>query len=229
MATVLIVDDEPQMLIALERALKHSNHHVLTARTGEEGLSVAVTGRPHVALVDLRLPDVNGVEFVRRVRSWSEMPIIVLSGETSVNAKVAALDAGADDYVSKPFALAELNARIDAALRRSSNVTNRDPVTRVGNVTIDIMARTLTIDDTPVQVSPIQWRLLELLVGNPGMILTHNQIIAAVWGEPYGDEMRTSLRVHIGQLRARLSDDSAEPRFIATEPRAGYRWIAETS
>lgn len=229
MATVLIVDDEPQMLIALERALKHSNHDVLTARTGEEGLSVAVTGRPHVALVDLRLPDVNGVEFVRRVRSWSEMPIIVLSGETSVNAKVAALDAGADDYVSKPFSLAELNARIDAALRRSSHVSGGDPVVRVGGLVIDLMARTLTVEGAPVPLSPIQWRLLELLVGNAGMLLTHDQIIAAVWGAPYGGEMRTSLRVHVGQLRSRLGDDSTQPRFIATEPRAGYRWIAEAS
>ncbi len=229
MATVLVVDDEPQMLVALERALSHLDHDVLTARTGREGLDVAVTGRPDVALVDLRLPDVNGVEFVRRVRTWSEMPIIMLSGETSVNAKVAALDAGADDYVGKPFALAELSARIDAALRRSENGPHRGPVLQYGDVTMDLMARNLTVAGSAVQLSPIQWRLLELLAGNPGMILTHGQIITAVWGEAYGDEMRTSLRVHLGHLRARLGDDSAEPRYIATEPRAGYRWIAEPS
>jgi len=226
---VLVVDDDPRMLRALELGLGQAGYEVATARTGASGLERVGEMRPHVALIDLRLPDIGGIDLVRRLRAWTSMPLIVISGEASVAARVTALNAGADDFIVKPFALAELNARIRAALRRFDQALVETPVLHTGELTIDLMARTVQNGRGPTRLSPIKWRILEQLVTNPGRTLSHERIITSVWGPTHGDEMRPALRVHIQQLRAAIGDDVEEPRYILTEPSAGYRWIAPTS
>lgn len=244
MAKLLAIDDEVQILTALARGFRRAGHEVVVARTGTDGLAAAATAAPDVVLVDLRLPDLDGIEVVRRMRAWTAVPILLLSGAGTERAKVEALDAGADDFVDKPFSMEELRARVDAALRRASRgagpaqiatSTNGDrprgPVVGSGGVldleavTINLPGRTVTVDGEPVRLTPTEWRLLEVLVAHPGRVLTYGRIIAEVWSPQHGDEARTSLRAHLRTLRRKLGDDATSPRFITTEPGVGYRWL----
>ena len=228
MAKVLAVDDEPQILTALSRGLSRVGYEVVVARGGEDGLAAAAAAEPDLVLLDLRLPDLDGIEVVRRLRTWSMVPIVLLSGEGSERARVAALDAGADDFVDKPFSMDELRARVGALLRRTGT-----PAAEAGGgarleldgLSIDFAARHVRREDGHVRLTPTQWRLLEVLATNPGKLLTYRDIITAVWDERHGEEARDSLRVHLRGLRKQLGDDATAPRFIATEPGVGCRWL----
>jgi two-component system, OmpR family, KDP operon response regulator KdpE len=227
MVKVLAVDDETQILTALGRGLRRAGHDVIVARNAHDGLAAAAAAAPEVILLDLRLPDLDGIEVVRRLRSWTSVPILLLSGEGTERARVAALDAGADDFVDKPFSMEELRARVGAALRRTNGDAARAAEPRIGfgALTLDLANRSVEVDGEPVRLTPIQWRLLEALVTQPGKLLTYRQIIAAVWTEHHGDEARDSLRVHLRSLRQKLGDDASQPRYVATEPGVGCRWI----
>ncbi len=252
MAKVLVVDDEAQILTALGRGLTRVGHDVVVARTAGDGLAAAAASEPEVILLDLRLPDGDGIEVVRRLRTWTQVPILLLSGAGTDKARVAALDAGADDFVDKPFSMEELRARVGAALRRaggngdrsgatgnhvsgagvngsgtSNSANGRPGVLRCGGLTVDHVARQITVDGAPVRLTPTEWRLLETLLAHPGRLLTYGQVIAAVWSPSHGDESRASLRAHLRSLRRKLGDDAGTPRYIETEPSAGYRWIGE--
>jgi two-component system, OmpR family, KDP operon response regulator KdpE len=242
-ARVLAVDDEPQILAALRRGLGRVGHEVLAARNGEDGLAGVVSSAPDVVLLDLKLPDLDGIEVVRRLRSWTAVPIVLLSGVGSERARVLALDAGADDFVDKPFSMEELRARVDAVLRRATPATvgdGRGPAPEgwtppdghrpleLGDLRIDLADRRVQVAGDDVRLTPLQWRLLETLVSNPGKLLTYRTIIAQMWDEKHGDEARDSLRVHLRALRRKLGDDASHPRYIATEPGVGYRWVGSS-
>lgn len=227
MAKVLAVDDEPQMLTALSRGLQRAGYDVLVARNGADGLAAAATARPDLVLLDLRLPDLDGIEVVRRLRTWSTVPIVLLSGAGSERARVAALDAGADDFVDKPFSMEELRARVGAMLRRAGAGDASGGTERIerDEVVIELAERRVIVDGREVRLTPTEWRLLATLVRSPDRIQTYQQVISEVWGAAHGDETRQSLRVHLRTLRAKLGDDASTPRFIATEPGLGYRWL----
>lgn len=231
MATILVVDDEPQILTALQRGLTRVGHDIAAAQTAQDGLDAAVVRRPDLVLLDLRLPDLDGIEVVRRLRSWTDVPILLLSGNGTERARVDALDAGADDFVDKPFSMHELRARVGAALRRSAATeaaVSGSPVMRHGEVHIDLGHRKVTVRGQAVRLTPIQWKLLEVLARNSGRLLTYRYIIERVWSEQHGDEARESLRAHMRTLRRKLGDDATAPRCIETELGVGYRWIAES-
>jgi two-component system, OmpR family, KDP operon response regulator KdpE len=238
-AKVLAVDDEPQILTALARGLARVGHEVIVSRNAHDGLGAAAAAIPDVILLDLRLPDLDGIEVVHRLRTWTSVPILLLSGEGTEKARVAALDAGADDFVDKPFSMEELRARVGAALRRHAGSGKGGagdggavpPGATIvsGPLTIDLAARRVTVEGEPVRLTPIQWRLLETLVAHPGKLLTYRQIIAQVWSEQHGDESRDSLRVHLRSLRSKIDDDASAPRYIATEAGVGCRWIGDVA
>lgn len=231
MAKVLAVDDEVQILTALGRGLGRVGHEVVVARNAQDGLAAAAASSPDVILLDLRLPDLDGIEVVKRLRSWTSVPILLLSGDGTERAKVAALDAGADDFVDKPFSMDELRARVGAALRRASHAgaTRNQPSAsfRSDGLVVDLAARSVHVEGEAIRLTPTQWKLLEVLVSHPGRLLTYQQIIQQVWSEQHGDEARESLRVHLRSLRQKLKDDAAHPRYVQTEPGVGYRWVGE--
>lgn len=235
-AKVLVVDDEPQILTALSRGLQRVGHEIIVARNGEDGLAAAAAARPDLVLLDLKLPDLDGIEVVRRLRTWSTVPIVLLSGQGSERARVAALDAGADDFVDKPFSMEELRARVGAMLRRAATTDNGVETAAADNgggrierhgVIIELAARRVLVEGREVRLTPTEWRLLTTLASNPDRIQTYRQVITSVWDESYGEEARQSLRVHLRTLRAKLGDDASAPRFVATEPGVGYRWLGE--
>jgi two-component system KDP operon response regulator KdpE len=223
---VLIVDDEPQILRALRTALRPSGYDVITASSGEEALAVATVGDPDVVILDLGLPDMDGTAVVKQLRQWSAVPVIVLSVREAQTDKVAALDAGADDYVTKPFALDELLARMRAARRRAGPREERSPVLSFDSLVVDLERRLVTLSGEPLHLTPTEYGLLEAMVTNPGKLLTHEWLLRRVWGLGYQDESHY-LRVYVRQLRQKLADDATSPRFIATEPGVGYRWLPE--
>jgi two-component system, OmpR family, KDP operon response regulator KdpE len=224
--SVLVVDDEPQILRALRASLSAHGYEVLSAASGEEGLAQAAAAAPDCMILDLGLPDLDGTEVIRQLRSWSEMPVIVLSAREEQVDKVAALDAGADDYLSKPFGIEELLARIRATLRRSRPVDARPPVLRFGELEVDLERRLVRRGAEPIHVTPTEYGLLEAMVTNPGKLLTHQWLLRRVWGRGYGEESHY-LRIYVRQLRRKLGDDAAAPIYVATEPGVGYRWIHE--
>ena len=225
MSKVLIVDDEPAILTVLERVLETDGHEVITADTGAKAVDLAVTGAPDLVILDLRLPDIDGIELTKVLRRWLQVPILILSGFNEEARKVEALDSGADDYLQKPFGLAELRARLRALQRRTAE--NTDPVVTYGNLAIDLSAGSVHVDGEEIRLTRTEWLLLEALVRHPGKLLTHRRVAAEVWGDGYGEEMRQTLRGHVKALRAKLKDDANEPLYIRTESGAGYRWIAE--
>ena len=223
MTRILVVDDEPQILRALRINLRVRNYEVDTAATGSEALTAAGRHPPDLVLLDLGLPDLEGVEVIEGLRGWTQAPIIVLSGRADSTDKVEALDAGADDYVTKPFGMEELLARMRAALRRAAPVAD-EPVVRLGDLVIDLAAKTVTAGgDGTVRLTPTEWHLLEVLLRNPGKLLTQRQLLTDVWGPGYADASG-NLRLYMAQLRRKLEPDPARPRWLLTEPGMGYRF-----
>jgi two-component system, OmpR family, KDP operon response regulator KdpE len=225
---VLVIDDEPQILRALRRSLEAQDYDVATAEGGEEGLALAAAHTPNLVVLDLGLPDLEGTEVIRRIRSWTDVPVIVLSVREGREDKIEALDAGADDYVTKPFDVEELLARMRAALRRTDADPASEPELRFGDLHVDLGRRLVRLGDDPVHLTPNEYALLEAMVTNPGKLLTHQWLLRKVWGLGYGNESHY-LHVYVRQLRQKLGDDAAMPRFIITEPGVGYRWSPDAS
>ena len=224
-AKILVVDDEPAILRALSTALRAREYRVLTAPSGQEALDTAALETPDLVVLDLGLGDIDGVEVCRRIREWSDVPIVVLSAEGAEQRKVAALVEGADDYVTKPFSMPELLARIRVALRHRARGTPVDAaVLEVGDLRVDVSHRLVTVGDRAVDLTPKEFAFLALLARWPGRVLTHRAILQEVWGPEYGTESQY-LRVYASQLRKKLADDPARPRLV-TEPGVGYRLVA---
>jgi two-component system, OmpR family, KDP operon response regulator KdpE len=223
--TVLVVDDDAQILRALRTSLKGRGFDVRTAPNGETALDVLAEDRFDLVILDLGLPGIDGQEVIRRLREWSDVPVIVLSVREAQEQKVTALDAGADDYVTKPFAIEELLARMRAVRRRSAAETSRS-VMRFGDLELDLARQAVKLRGEPVHLTPIEYRLLEALATQPGKLLTHGWLLRKVWGHGYTDESHY-VRVYIQQLRRKLRDDPGNPRFILTESGLGYRWKPE--
>jgi two-component system, OmpR family, KDP operon response regulator KdpE len=220
---ILVVDDEPQILRALRINLRVRNYEVHTASTGAEALDVAGKFPPDLVILDLGLPDMDGVDVIAGLRGWSSAPIIVLSGRADSADKVEALDAGADDYVIKPFGIEELLARMRALARRSGTFEDL-PVVRLGDTTIDLAAKRVTSPSgEDVRLTPTEWHLLEALLRNPGKLLPQKQLLHDVWGPGY-DNASGNLRLYMAQLRRKLEPDPARPRWFITEPGMGYRF-----
>jgi two-component system KDP operon response regulator KdpE len=217
---VLVVDDEPQILRALRTSFRAAGYDVETAETAEQALAVLATNPPDAVVLDLVLPDGKGTDVCREFRKWSTAPVLVLSVVGDEAEKVAALDAGADDYVTKPFGIEELLARLRAALRRVD--APAEPVVVLGDLRIDLEKRAVSVRGEAVQLTPHEFGLLRVLARNPGKLLTHEMLLREVWGRGYGAEAHY-LHVYVSQLRRKLEPDPARPRYILTEPGAGYR------
>jgi two-component system KDP operon response regulator KdpE len=226
MATrVLVVDDDAQILRAVRAALQARGYEVATAMNGETALETAAAENMEVVVLDLSLPGIDGHEVIRRVREFSEVPILVLSVRESQDEKVSALDSGADDYVTKPFAIGELLARL-RALERRSHPEEAKPVLRFGDLDVDLARQRVRLESEDVQLTPTEYRLLEAMVTNPGKLLTHRWLLSRVWGPGYQEESHY-VRIYVRYLRRKLRDDPSRPRFIVTEPGLGYRWRPE--
>jgi two-component system KDP operon response regulator KdpE len=222
--TVLIVDDEPALAKALSINLRARHWDVITASNGVAALEAAAKRPIDLAIIDLGLPDMDGIEVIEGIRGWSRVPIIVLSARHDSDEKVAALDAGADDYVTKPFGMDELLARLRANLRRSKPTDEAsEPVVTAGSLEIDLAARRVVRDGRAIRLTPTEWHFLEVLVRNRGRLVSHQQLLTEVWGPGYRTETNY-LRVYSAQLRRKLEDDPAHPKFIVTEPGMGYRF-----
>jgi two-component system, OmpR family, KDP operon response regulator KdpE len=221
---ILAVDDEPQILRALRTSLTARGHDVLTAPNGETALDTLTTTEVDLVILDLGLPGIDGVEVIRRLRSWKEVPVIVLSVRDAQADKVAALDAGADDYVTKPFGMDELQARMRAVLRRKGAGDNARPVVQAGDLQIDLAKRLVTRGGESVHLTRTEFALLELFATNPGKLLTHRWLLQKVWGDAYRDESHY-VRVYVAGLRKKLEQDPGSPSLILTEPGVGYRWM----
>jgi two-component system KDP operon response regulator KdpE len=221
-ATVLIVEDEPEIRRFLRSALGAEGYHVVEAETGARGAIEAGTHKPDLTIVDLGLPDIDGVEVIRRIRTWSPMPVLVLSARALESQKVAALDAGADDYVTKPFGVGELLARVRVALRHAARTAGGATAIRFGDVHADLEHRRVTRAGREVHLTPIEFRLLACLAQHFGMVVTHRQLLKEVWG-PSHIEQTHYLRIYMKQLREKLEPDPLRPRHLLTEIGVGYR------
>ncbi len=217
----LIIDDEPQIRRLLRVTLEANGYAVTDAATGNEGIIQAAQAQPEIILLDLGLPDLDGVEVLKRIREWSRVPVIILSVRDREHDKIAALDAGADDFVTKPFSSGELLARLRTTLRRSQPHAATS-VFRLGNIEVDLAGRIVRKDGKEAKLTPTEYSLLRLLVTHAGKVLTHRQLLTEVWG-PNAVEQTHYLRVHIAHLREKLEEDSAAPKLILTEPAVGYR------
>jgi two-component system KDP operon response regulator KdpE len=218
---VLIVDDEPAIRKFLRVALTAQTYKTIEATSGQEALIKAAADKPDIIVLDIGLPDINGIEVTRLLRQWTQMPIIILSVRGAEGDKIAALDAGADDYLTKPFGVGELLARLRAALRRTTQTTNA-PVFASGNLKVDLSRRLITVSGHEVQLTPTEYELLRVLVTHAGKVLTHHFLLREVWGVEYGEEFHM-LHVNISNLRRKVEPNTARPRFIITEPGVGYR------
>ncbi|WP_329792626.1 response regulator [Lentzea sp. DG1S-22] len=222
MTSVLVVD-EPQIVRALRINLSARGYDVMTAYDGKSALGVAVEGKPDVVVLDLGLPDLDGVDVIAGLRGWSTIPIIVLSARTDSSAKVEALDAGADDYVTKPFGMDELLARLRAAVRRGLAREAEDPVVETSSFVVDLAVKKVRRGGREVHLTPTEWGLVEVLARNPGRLVSQKQLLQEVWGPMHVNESQY-LRVYFAQLRRKLEDDPAHPRHLITEPGMGYRF-----
>ena len=223
---VLIIDDEPQIRRVVRNAFAETSDRILEAATGAAGVDLAAAEQPDLILLDLGLPDIEGLEVCREIRQWSAAPILVLSARHSDEQKVELLDAGADDYVTKPFSTAELQARARALLRRTVGArTDSDARIEIGGLVLDLAARMFTRDGEPVHLTPVEWDLLATLMRNAGRTLTHRYLFNQVWrGRQFGDAQQY-LRVYVAHLRRKIEADSIKPRYIITEPGVGYRFV----
>ncbi len=218
---VLVIDDEQAIRQFLRVALSSQGYTIMEASSGQDGLSDATTQKPDVVVLDLGLPDIDGVEVIRLLREWTQIPIIILSVRGSESDKIAALDAGADDYLTKPFSVGELLARLRAALRRTSQIAN-EPIFTYGSLKIDLTRRLVTVSARDIQLTPTEYELLRVLVNHAGKVLTHNHLLREVWGVEYAEEYHM-LHVNISNLRRKIEPDPTRPKFIITEPGVGYR------
>jgi two-component system, OmpR family, KDP operon response regulator KdpE len=226
--TILVIEDEPPLQKFLRATLENEGHNVIVASRGEEGLRHASVGQPDLVILDLGLPDMDGMEVTRRLREWSAVPIIVVSARGKEQDKVIALDAGADDYLTKPFGVAELMARVRVAMRHAS-VANKEsgvPVFDVGNLHVNLAEREVLLDGKRLHLTPNEFRLLSVLVKHAGKVLTHRQLLREVWG-PGSSEETHYLRVYVNQLRLKLEANPARPQYLLTESGVGYRLVAE--
>ena len=223
--TVLVIDDEPQIRRVVKSALQAEVARVLEAGTGDEGITIALAERPALIVLDLGLPDLEGVDVCRRIRERSSAPIVVLSARHSDQEKALFLDTGADDYITKPFSTLEFTARIRANLRRAQvaqAAAYLQPMT-IGDLTVDLTARSLRRNETSIHLTPIEWELLRTFITQAGRTLTHQQLFNAVWGRAFGDPQQY-LRVHVANLRRKIERDAVRPQLIVTEPGVGYRF-----
>jgi two-component system KDP operon response regulator KdpE len=224
---ILVIDDEPQILRAMRTILTEKQFKVTTASRGEEGLTLAAANEPNIVILDLGLPDMEGVEVCSRLREWTQCPIIVLSVRDSERDKVAALDAGADDYLTKPFGIEELLARVRVALRHSTRAQGtQSKVVKAGLLTIDLAWHIVKRGEEEIKLTGTEYKLLSYLAGNHGRVLTHQSILTHVWGPADADHTEY-LRVYMRQLRKKLEDNPERPQYILTEPGIGYRFIAD--
>jgi two-component system, OmpR family, KDP operon response regulator KdpE len=225
---VVVIEDEPQIRRFLKATFATQGFRLVEAVTGEEGLVQAATRQPDIVILDLGLPDMDGLEVIRRLREWTAVPIVVLSARGQERDKIAALDAGADDYVSKPFGVGELLARMRVALRHAAAGARDagEPVFAVGELSVDLVRRHVQVAGRQVHLTPIEYRLLATLIRHAGRVMTHNQLLTEVWG-PNQAEQAHYLRVYAAQLRRKLEADPARPRYLLTEPGVGYRLAAE--
>ncbi|MFI9650400.1 response regulator [Streptomyces sp. NPDC052040] len=225
MSRVLVVEDDPQLVRALVINLQARRYHVDAAPDGATALTLAAAHRPDAVLLDLGLPDMDGVDVLKALRGWSRVPVLVLSARRASDEKVAALDAGADDYVTKPFGMDELLARLRAAVRRSAQtpLTPRPPRIATDAFTIDLSAKKAVRDGRDIRLTPTEWQLLEILVNHPGRLVTQKQLLQEVWGVTRSNKSNY-LRVYMAQLRRKLEPDPAHPRHLITEPGMGYRF-----
>jgi len=225
-ARILVVDDEPHIRRSLKVSLESNGYAVETAATGEQALTTFFNHHPDVVIVDLRLPGMTGGEVTRRLREASSVPIIVLSVINDERQKVDALEAGADDYVTKPFGTEELLARIRSLLRRVAGAHNVQPVFVAGGLCVNFDRREVTLDEKPIKLTPTEYDLLKYLIEHSGKVLTHRMLLQEVWGPAYADQAQY-LRVFVGQLRKKLEKDPTRPQFILTDPGVGYRFCTD--
>jgi two-component system, OmpR family, KDP operon response regulator KdpE len=218
---VLVIDDEQSIRRFLRVALTSKGYSVFEASSGQEGLSEAMARKPDVIILDLGLPDIDGVEVTGLLRQWTQIPILILSVRGSEKDKIAALDAGADDYLTKPFGVGELLARLRAALRHSSQSQNEEVFT-IGELRVDLARRAVTLADQEIQLTPNEYDLLRVLINHSGKVLTHHQLLREVWGTIYENEFHI-LHVNISNLRRKIEPDPSRPQYIITEPGVGYR------
>jgi two-component system KDP operon response regulator KdpE len=220
---ILIADDDPQILRALRITLTARGYEVVTAHDGRAALDAATTTHPDIIVLDLGMPGLTGVQVIEAIRGWRQVPILVVSGRTGSWDKVEALDAGADDYVTKPFAADELLARIRALGRRTPSAAE-EPIVSFGDVTVDLSARVVTRDGSAVRLTPTEWRLLEVLVRNPGRLVSRETLLTEVWGPQYTTDTGY-LRLYLSQLRKKLEAEPSAPRHLVTEAGMGYRFV----
>ncbi|MDR3561104.1 MAG: response regulator [Negativicutes bacterium] len=218
---ILIIDDEPQIRKLLKVSLEAHGYQTYETATGQDGINLAAMHRPDLVIVDLGLPDMEGREVVVRIREWSQMPIIVLTVRDQEQGKIETLDAGADDYLTKPFSVGELMARMRVALRRAVTAEN-EPVVTCGDLVIDLLRRSVTVRKQEVKLTPTEYEILKILARYPGRVITHNQLLKSVWGNSCSDDTHY-IRIYIGQLRRKIEADPAQPRYIITESGVGYR------
>lgn len=222
---ILIADDDSQVLRALRITLTARGYTVLTASNGAEALSAAIDHHPDLALLDLGMPELDGIDVIHAIRGWSQTPILVISGRTGSDDKVEALDAGADDFVTKPFSIDELLARIRALTRRASP-DEHEPSIHLGNITVDLAARSITRSTTTgshhIKLTPTEWQVLDLLARNPGKLVTRQTLLSSIWGAEHIEDTGY-LRLYISQLRKKIEPEPTAPQFLLTEPGMGYR------
>lgn len=219
---VVVIDDEPQIRKLLKVSLESYGYEIDEAENGQDGLMVAASAHPDVIIVDLGLPDMDGKEVVRKLREWSAVPIIVLTARDQEQEKIAALDQGADDYVTKPFSMGELMARMRVCLRRSYSADDMNPEMVCGGIRMNVLQHTVFVDGREVKLTPTEYDLLKVMMKYAGRVLTHKQLLKAVWGNEYDDDLHY-IRIYMRQLRRKIETDPAQPKYLITEAGIGYR------